>query len=147
MVSEHKKFKNKKKTSSEKSSYFIETLEFSPEKIQTPVEQQKASNTILKEQDEQVQLFIDNAPAAIAMFDNEMNYISASMRWIEDYNLKEQEIRGKSHYDIFPEVTDELKEVHQRCIHGAVEQGEGKFIRMNGDVQWIKWEVQPWYLP
>lgn len=147
MFSEHEKFNNENETSFEKSSHFTETLEFSPEKIQTQVEQLKTSNTILKEHDEQLQRFIDNAPAAIAMFDNEMNYISASMRWIEDYNLKEQELRGKSHYDIFPEVTDELKEVHQRCLHGAVEHGEGKFIRMKGNVQWIKWEVQPWYLP
>ncbi|HMK54068.1 MAG TPA: PAS domain S-box protein [Methanobacteriaceae archaeon] len=107
----------------------------------------KKVNKTLKKRDEEFRHFIDGAPVAIAMFDREMRYIAASLRWMEDYNLNGIDLRGAFHYDIFPEITDELKEVHKRALAGSILRGDDdEFVRSDGSVQYIRWEVHPWHL-
>ncbi|MDY9923224.1 PAS domain S-box protein [Methanobacterium sp.] len=107
----------------------------------------KTLNKALKKRDEEFRYFIESAPVAIAMFDTRMRYIAASSRWIEDYNIQGIKIHGASHYDIFPEITDELKEVHQRALAGSIiSAADDEFIRADGSIQYVRWEVHPWYL-
>jgi len=47
-----------------------------------------------------LELFIQDAPTGLAMFDREMRYISASRRWIEDQGVKEWNVVGQSHYEL-----------------------------------------------
>lgn len=87
--------------------------------------------------DDEFRHFIDSVPVAIAMFDPKMQYIAASQRWIEDYNLYGQELLGRSHYDIFPEIPDKLKKVHHRALAGSIERAdEDAFLRADGSVQY-----------
>ena len=90
-------------------------------------------------------LFIEHAPAAMAMFDKDMRYISVSKRWLNEYDLADN-IIGKKHYDLFPNILPRWKEVHARCMAGAVERSEEDFyIKDDGTPVWLKWEVYPWY--
>ena len=92
-------------------------------------------------------IFIEQAPTAIAMLDKDMRYIAVSKRWISDYKMEGQNIIGRSHYDIFPEIGDDWKENHQKCLNGAIDVcDEAPFKRMDGSIQWIYWDVRPWYL-
>lgn len=89
---------------------------------------------------------IENAPSAIAMFDKELNYIAASNRWLEDYNIAHINVIGKNHYEIFPEFGEDWKEIHQRCLNGEIlKNKEEYFKRENGKEIWLQWEVRPWY--
>ncbi|MEC4803191.1 MAG: PAS domain S-box protein [Jaaginema sp. PMC 1080.18] len=109
------------------------------------VSDRKLAEIKLREQEEQLFSFIKYAPAAVAMFDREMRYLAASERWLKDYGLQ-QNIIGISHYEIFPTIPDSWREIHQRCIQGAVEKcEEDRFERENGLITWLKWEVRPWY--
>jgi PAS domain S-box-containing protein len=100
----------------------------------------------LRESEERMRLLIRQAPAALAMFDREMRYLAASRRWMADYHLGDRDIIGSSHYAIFPEITEELKAVHRRGLSGeVVSAAEEKFVRKDGSVQWLAWEVRPWY--
>ena len=108
-------------------------------------EQVKYANE-LREHKAQLDLFIEHSPAALAMFDHEMKYIVASNRWITDYNIKEQQIIGKSHYEVFPGLSQEWKETHQRCLNGAIEsKNEDFFVREDGNIEWLRWDIHPWY--
>ncbi|MEO6722970.1 MAG: PAS domain S-box protein [Ferruginibacter sp.] len=101
----------------------------------------------LREQEEKMRLFVKHTPAAVAMFDNEIRYIIASDKWYADYKLEGQDIIGKCHYDIFPEIRNmpEWLDIHQRCLKGAVEiNDESPFSRPDGKTDWLHWEIHPW---
>ena len=90
--------------------------------------------------------FVEQSPFAIAMFDREMRYIFASQKWFSDFRLKIEEVQGKSHYELFPEIPEHWKEIHRRCLAGAtLKNDEEAFHRLDGSTDWIRWEVRPWY--
>ncbi|MFZ1988365.1 MAG: ATP-binding protein, partial [Alphaproteobacteria bacterium] len=90
--------------------------------------------------------FLESAPAAVAMFDTDMRYIYASQRWCEDFGLDGQILTGQLHYDIFPEVPDEWREVHRRCLAGSIESSQiDRFERADGREQYVRWIARPWH--
>lgn len=110
------------------------------------ITERKRMESLLVEQKEQLSLFIEHSPASLAMFDNEMRYLATSRRWISDYNLTGQQLIGKTHYEIFPEISQKWKDIHQRCLAGAIEKNEEDyFIRADGSKEWLKWEIRPWH--
>jgi PAS domain S-box-containing protein len=79
------------------------------------------------------------------MFDREMKYLVVSHQWMEAYHLGEQTIIGRSHYEVFPEISQRWLAIHQRCLAGAVEEClKDPFERGDGSVDWLRWEVRPW---
>ncbi|RZS99832.1 PAS domain S-box protein [Aquimarina brevivitae] len=108
------------------------------------------SHNIITKSKEQIDIqkvFIENAPSAIAMFDREMKYIAHSKKWLSDYNIKKENVIGKSHYKIFPEIGEEWKKLHQRCLHGEVIKSDDDcFVRADGSKQWLSWEIRPWHV-
>ena len=108
-------------------------------------EQVKAEAKLI-ERETQLNLFIEHSPAALAMFDNEMKYIATSHRWMSDYNLGEQNVIGKCHYEVFSDIGDDWKAIHNRCLEGAIEKREEDlFVRSDGSIQWVRWEIRPWH--
>ena len=92
------------------------------------------------------QIFIEQAPSAIAMLDKSMVYVAVSQRWLRDYKLERKDVIGRCHYDVFPEIGDDWREKHQKCLNGAIDTcEEAPFQRKDGSIQWIYWDVRPWY--
>jgi PAS domain S-box-containing protein len=117
------------------------------EKLQTELSQRIQAEATLQAREKQLELFAKYAPAAIAMFDRNMCYVMASQRWVDDYQIESiAAIIGKSHYELFPEIPDRWRQIHQRCLAGVVEKcDEDLFVRADGLNQWLRWEVRPWY--
>jgi len=104
------------------------------------------ANAALAESEERLRLFVEYAPSAIAMFDNKMHYLAASQRWLIDYDLREPEISGRSHYEVFPEIPDSWKENYKNVLAGAViKSEEDSLIRADGSTDWIRYELHPWH--
>jgi PAS domain S-box-containing protein len=110
------------------------------------ITQRKQIEESLRRSERTLKLFVEYAPAAIAMFDRNMIYMAASRRYLADYHLKDQNLVGRSHYDIFPDIPERWKEIHRRCLAGATEICvEDPFPREDGRLDWVRWEIHPWY--
>jgi PAS domain S-box-containing protein len=98
-----------------------------------------------EENQQLLQTMIENTPAAVAMFDNEMRYMAYSRRWLTDYRLENKALKGLSHYEVFPEIGEDWKAIHRRCLAGAKEtREEDSFPRGDGTEDIVRWAVQPW---
>lgn len=94
----------------------------------------------------QLEAFIRNAPAAVAMLDLELRYVACSQRWLIDAQLAGKNIIGLRHYDLVPWLSEESRQLHQRCLAGAVESCDAeRFEYPDGRVYWSRWEIRPWY--
>ncbi|MBC8768980.1 PAS domain S-box protein [Arenibacter sp. BSSL-BM3] len=122
-------------------------LETSNKEIQEKMDQVTALQADLKIREEYNKTFIDKAPNAMAMFDNDMKFLAASDRWRRDYNISDTEITGKSLYEIFPEIEEEWKKIHRDCLAGAIHhEDETAYKWPDGRVQWLSWDIRPWYV-
>lgn len=111
------------------------------------IDRQKAAEEKSKSRELTLKLFVEYAPAAIAMFDTQLRYIAASRRYLSDYRLGEINVIGRSHYEIFPEISDRVKIIHQHCLAGGIEKADAEpFNRDDGSLDWVRWEMHPWYL-
>ena len=89
---------------------------------------------------------IAHARSAIAVHDKNMNYVYVSDRYLKDYNVKEKNIIGKHHYEVFPDIPQKWRDVHQRVLAGEVlSTEEDSFLREDGSTDWTRWECRPWY--
>ena len=100
----------------------------------------------MREREEQLRIYAQHSPAAIAMFDRDMKYLVASQRWVENNHLTDQSFIGRSHYEVVPGIPARWKEIHQRCLAGAIEKCDAEpFLRADHRTDWIRWEVRPWH--
>ncbi|SEG59160.1 PAS domain S-box-containing protein [Bryocella elongata] len=92
-----------------------------------------------------LQLFVEYAPAALAMFDREMRYVCASERWMSGVGLDVANPRGKSHYEVYPGLPEAWKEEHRRGLTGeTIEREAERFDSPDGRVRWLHREIRPW---
>ena len=85
------------------------------------------------------------SPAAILMWDTEMTIIEASDKWLERHKFLEEDVIGKNHYTVFPDTSQRWRDIHQRCLAGAIESCDNDLLYLtNGAVENVKWEINPY---
>ncbi|MDZ5461020.1 PAS domain S-box protein [Azohydromonas lata] len=111
------------------------------------IQARKQAELALRASEQRLQLFIEHAPVAMAMFDRGMRYMAVSRTWVDMYRLQRQlPLVGRWHYDVFPELPQQWKNVHQRALAGEVQSSDADlFERLDGSRQWVRWSVRPWY--
>lgn len=107
---------------------------------------QQRTALALRDSEARLALFIEHAPAALAMFDRNMCYLVASRRWREDYQLQAADLAGQSHYELFPAMPEHWREAHRQGLGGQqVSCEEDIYTWPNGRQQWLNWAIHPWY--
>ena len=112
----------------------------------TDINERKQIEGALHESEKMMRYIVKHDPNAIAVYDRSLHYIAVSDRYLQDYHVREKEIIGKHHYEVFPEMPQKWKEVHQRSFAGAVEQNDDDFFeRPDGSITYNRWKCLPWY--
>jgi len=104
----------------------------------------EAQSAALKAREDLLKTFVKNVPVAVAMFDHDMRYLQVSDRWCTDFSLNSSQILGKSHYDVFPNLSNRWKEAHRRALHGETLRSDEDCWEYAGATRWTRWEVRPW---
>lgn len=107
----------------------------------------KQTENALRQSEGLLRLFIDHAPAALAMFDREMRCIDVNPKWLSVLRVRKDEVLGRNHYDVFPQIPERWRRAHAQGLAGKVirSEGEDSFTLADGTVIWVEWEVRPWY--
>jgi PAS domain S-box-containing protein len=115
-------------------------------KIARDITERKRAEADLAERKAQLAVFVEHAPAAIAMFDREMRYLAVSRRFILDFRLpQDAQLIGRSHYEVFPDIPQRWRDVHARVLAGEeLSQAEDQFARQDGCTHWVRWSMAPW---
>ena len=111
--------------------------------------ERKRTEARLAEREAQLALFVEHAPAAIAMFDTGMRYMAVSRRYLSDYRIPEgTNVIGLSHYEIFPDLPPRWREIHDRVMAGEeITRDEGPYPRPDGHIEWSRSSMKPWRKP
>jgi len=110
------------------------------------ITESKRAIELLQRERGQFEQIVVHAPVAMAMFDRQMRYLARSERWMSDYGLGAADILGRSHYEVFPDLPERWKAVHERGLRGEVlTADEDVFERADGSRAILRWAVSPWY--
>lgn len=91
-------------------------------------------------------LLIEHVPAGIAMLDREMRYLAVSRRFLQYCDTSNGDIVGRSHYEVFPDIPERWRENNRRGLAGeTLRCEEDQFVRRDGRVEWVRWEITPWH--
>ncbi len=91
-------------------------------------------------------VFVEQTPAAVALFDQEMRYLLTSDRWLSEYGLRDTPLNNLTFYDTFPHCPEQWKPIHTECLLGNYEGCEEHyFFGEDGKLQWVEWDIRPWH--
>ena len=99
------------------------------------------------EHEAQLALFVEQVPAAMAMFDDEMRYLAVSRRFLSIFGFSGSpaEVIGRSHYETVPDIPSQWRKLHARVLAGEeLAQAEAPIPRRDGRTDWVHWSMKPW---
>ncbi|MCB2195230.1 MAG: PAS domain S-box protein [Bacteroidetes bacterium] len=110
------------------------------------ITEQKKSEQNLIHSHSLMQYIIEHTRSAVAVHDRNFRYIYVSKSYLDQYNIKDKNIIGKHHYDVFPDLPQKWRDVHKKALKGIVSSSEeDDYPKSDGTVEWTRWECRPWY--
>ncbi|HTI67994.1 MAG TPA: ATP-binding protein [Caulobacteraceae bacterium] len=100
-------------------------LRYLREELDRALDASAAADTVMS-------AFLRHAPVALTLLDRDLCFLKVSPRWTERTGLTEEEVAGRSVYDVLP-WSRSLAPLHRRCLEGEpcgddhvmVEQADG----------------------
>lgn len=93
-----------------------------------------------------LQYVVEHTNSAVAVHDRDLRYLYVSKRYLRDYKVTDRNVIGKHHYEVFPDLPQKWRDVHQKALAGEVSSAEDDpYHREDGSVEWTRWECRPWY--
>jgi len=95
-----------------------------------------------------MQSFVTDVPIPLAMFDKDLNYVSVSTKWREEFNMNDVDLIGKNLFVISPGIPEERKIIYENALLGKT-YTNGDFalkIPEKAEIQHYDLKVGPWYL-
>jgi PAS domain S-box-containing protein len=98
------------------------------------------------------QQFIEQMPAAMAIFDGDMRYRAVSHRYLSDLAwlfstevFAPAEVIGRTFHEVSPDMPPLWGDAHARVLAGEELAQEEDFVpRQDGRAVWVRWSMRPW---
>ena len=102
----------------------------------------------LAKKEAMLQSFVKYVPSTVAMFDKDLNYLSVSRSWKDEFQMNDIRLIGENIFKISPNVPDERIKIYQDALAGKAYKNEDMAIEVPGKgiIQHYSVEVTPWYL-
>jgi len=124
----------------------IAQLQMRIQQLEAQVAELAQTKVALSTSQEHIRRFLAHTPLSIAMFDHDMRFVLLSQGWLDGYNLGEQNLIGRTLYEVFPDLPERWKAIHRSCLAGATESAEeDPYPRADGSIQYMTWNICPWY--
>lgn len=108
------------------------------------ITESERARSALRAHQRELEAMIEHLPTAVALFDQEVRYLAASSEWVASRGCP-PDYRGRSFYELSPEVEARWIEVHQRALAGEVLGAEEEeFVQPDGRSRWFRWSARPW---
>ncbi len=89
---------------------------------------------------------IEHTNSAVAVHDRDLKYLYVSQNYLNQYKIEERDVIGRHHYEIFPDLPQKWRDIHQRALAGEISSAErDMYPRDDGTMEWTRWECRPWY--
>lgn len=95
-----------------------------------------------------LQSFITYVPTAVAMLDNDLNYLSVSSSWKNEFQMHDTDLIGKNMFIVSPNVPDERKKIYRDALGGKayINRDMALEVPHKEGIQHYNIVVSPWYL-
>ena len=101
----------------------------------------------LEKKEAMLQSFVNYVPTAVAMFDNDLNYLAVSKSWTDEFSMNRTEIIAKNIFAVSDNVPEERRKIYLDALNGKTYRNENLIVEiLNKGVQHYNMEVTPWYL-
>ena len=110
------------------------------------ITERKNAEQELRHSHELMSYIIKHNTNALAVHDKDFKYLFVSERYLKDYKVKDRDVIGKHHYDVFPDLPQKWRDVHKKALAGITSSAENdRYDKEDGSVEWTTWECRPWY--
>jgi signal transduction histidine kinase/PleD family two-component response regulator/CHASE3 domain sensor protein len=95
-----------------------------------------------------MQSFVTDVPIPLAMFDKDLNYVSVSSKWKDEFQMNDVELIGNNLFTMSPNIPEERKKIYNNALLGKTYVNEDFTIQLEGkeEIQHYDLKVGPWYL-
>ncbi|TFB27894.1 response regulator [Pedobacter alluvionis] len=95
-----------------------------------------------------MQSFVTDVPIPLAMFDKDLNYVSVSNKWREEFNMNDVDIIGNNLFTVSPDIPKERKKIYENALLGKTYIKADFKLKVDGhqEIQHYDLKVGPWYL-
>lgn len=108
--------------------------------------EQNRNRQALEHSHDLMRYIIEHNRSAVAVHDRDLNYLYVSQHYLDEYKVKEKDVIGKHHYEIFPDLPQKWRDVHKKALQGEVSSAEDDpYVKEDGTIEWTRWECRPWY--
>lgn len=92
--------------------------------------------------------FVTDVPIPLAMFDKDLNYVSVSNKWREEFNMNDVDLIGNNLFTVSPDIPEERKKVYENALLGKTYINGDFKLKVDGqeEIQHYDLKIGPWYL-
>ncbi len=95
-----------------------------------------------------MQSFVTDVPIPLAMFDKDLNFVSVSNKWREEFHMNDVDLIGNNLFTVSPDIPKERKKIYENALLGKTYINGDFKLKVDGqqETQHYDLKVGPWYL-